>query len=296
MSTDVGEVATPAPVLVDPATVRGPGPMTPLRYRVLHHRDETHDTATLVLEPVKDAIGAARPGQFTMLYVPGVGEVPISYSGGVGAGEPIVHTVRAVGAVSRALTTRRPGDIVGVRGPYGSDWRVDQARGHSVIVVAGGIGVAPVRPAVEHLLAHRSDYGSLTVVVGARSPVELLYPEVLAEWGGRFDIDVRVTVDAAGSGWHGHVGLVTQSLPSILVDAEDTVALVCGPEVMMRFVAEELTDRGLNARDLLVSMERNMQCGVVQCGHCQLQEHFLCREGPVLSYDVAESLLNTREL
>jgi NAD(P)H-flavin reductase len=231
-----------------------------------------------------------------MLYVPGVGEVPISYSGGVGESDTIVHTVRAVGAVSKALTSRRPGDIVGVRGPFGSDWRVDDARGHSVIVVAGGIGLAPVRPAVEHFLAHRSDYGSLTLVVGARSPRELLYPEQLSGWSGRFDIDVRVTVDAAGPRWHGHVGLVTQSLPSLLVDAEDTVALVCGPEVMMRFVAEELVERGLNARDLLVSMERNMQCGVVHCGHCQLREHFLCREGPVLDYDAAESLLMTPEL
>jgi NAD(P)H-flavin reductase len=296
MSTDVLHSAPPEPVLADPERVSAPGPMTPLRYRVVRHHDETHDTTTLVLEPVDDAIAAARPGQFTMLYAPGVGEIPISYSGGVDTREHIVHTIRAVGPVSKALSSLRAGAVVGVRGPYGSDWRVDAARGRSVIVVAGGIGLAPVRPAVEHFLANRSDYGTLSLVVGARSPRELLFPQLLGEWGGRFDIDVRVTVDAAGPRWHGHVGLVTQSLPTILVDAEDTVAMVCGPEVMMGLVAESLTERGLNAQDLLVSMERNMQCGVVQCGHCQLREQFLCREGPVLSYDVAAVLLSTREL
>jgi NAD(P)H-flavin reductase len=233
-----------------------------------------------------------RPGQFAMLTAYGVGEVPISLSGR--RPDRLVHTVRAVGAVTRALCAAAPGEVIGVRGPFGTAWDVDAAEGHDVIVVAGGIGIAPLRPVVERILARRSRFGRVAVLLGAREPAELLYRDELDDWAR--EAQVCVTVDRAADGWSGPVGLVTALIPGAEVEPAAATAFVCGPEMMMRFTAGALIARGVPAERVQVSLERNMRCGAGWCGHCQLGPLLVCRDGPVLTYRTAEPLLRVREL
>ncbi len=271
--------------------------MLPRPYRVAGRTAETHDSATLVLEPVGEPIAPFAPGQFTMLCVPGVGEVAISISGDPTAGDGrLVQTIRSVGSVSRALHDARPGTLIGVRGPYGIGWGVDAARGGDVVVVAGGVGLAPLRPVLLGVLAERTAYGRVVLVAGARTPGEFLFRDELAEWTARPDVHVEQTVDVPVAGWAGPVGFVTEALARIALDPSRTTAFVCGPEPMMRFSADRLQRKGLSPLRIRVSLERNMKCGVGLCGHCQLGPLIVCRDGPVVTYDVAESLLAVREL
>lgn len=269
------------------------GAMTPVPHRVLSRTRETHDTWTLELESLRAPI-AIGPGQFNMLYAFGVGEVPISTSACRADGR-LVHTIREVGAVSAALCAAQPGDVLGVRGPFGTRWPVEAAAGGDLLIAAGGIGLAPLRPAVLHALEHREDYADLCLLVGARSPVELLYPEQLADWRGRFDFDVRITVDSAVGAWHGRVGVVTRLIPHADFDPDTVTALLCGPGPMMRFTARALLDAGVAPERIWISEERNMQCGVGHCGHCQLGPFLLCRDGPVLRWDAMAPHLEVRE-
>jgi anaerobic sulfite reductase subunit B len=269
-------------------------PALPARYRVTDRRDETHDTVTLGLRPVDQPIRTYRPGQFTMLYAPGIGEVPVSISGS-GPGTGLVHTVRAVGAVTRALCAASPGQLIGVRGPYGTDWEVAGAAGGDLLIVAGGIGLAPLRGALLAALGNGGGYRRVVVLIGARSPQELVFAHELGEWRRR-GAEVEVTVDRAAAGWTGHVGVVTQLLGRAGIDPARTTALVCGPEVMMRLTARDLLALGIPAARIRVSLERNMRCGVAECGHCQLGPLLLCRDGPVVSYPVAAPLLAVKEL
>jgi NAD(P)H-flavin reductase len=271
-------------------------PMLPRPYHVLGLRRETRDTFTLGLEPVRGAGPPFAPGQFNMVYVFGVGEVPISISGDPGHPNPLVHTVRAVGAVTTAVCRLKRGDILGVRGPFGSQWPVEEAAGRDVVIAAGGIGLAPLRPALLTLLAHRERYGRIVLLYGARSPQELLYASQLLQWRGRFDLEVEVTVDTASREWMGNVGVVTTLVPRAHFDPEEVVALVCGPEVMMRFTLAGLQDRGVPPESIYISMERNMKCAVGFCGHCQYGPTFICKDGPVFRYDRIASLLKVREV
>src|SRR5215212_2285667 len=217
------------------------GPMVPVPYRVAHRRRETHDSWTLALEPAGGtSLPQFAPGQFAMLYAFGKGEVPIS----VGA-LPLMQTIRAVGTVSAALCAAREGDVLAVRGPFGTSWPVEAAEGADVVILVGGIGLAPLRPVVHHVLAHRERYGRVVVLCGARSPGELLYAAELERWRGRFDVEVEVAVDQAAAGWRGRVGVVTTLLPRADFDPAHTVAMICGPEVMMRFAAAALEERGV---------------------------------------------------
>lgn len=282
-----------AAVLATDARPRGA--MTPLAHRVCARQRETHDTWTLALDPLEARI-APGPGQFVMLYAPGVGEIPISSSGEADARGVLTHTIRPVGAISTALCGLEEGSLVGVRGPFGTSWPLDEARGSDLVIVAGGIGLAPLRPAIRRVLARRSEYGSLSVLIGARTPDDLLFVGELEQWRARLDAEVLVTVDAATAPWRGRVGLVTTLLAAAAFDPARTTALVCGPEIMMKFVARALLDGGVAKRHIWVSAERNMQCGVGHCGHCQLGPLLLCRDGPVVRYDVIEPLLRVREL
>lgn len=269
--------------------------MLPFAYRVLGKRQELEDTWTLDLEPAGDGVGEFRPGQFAMLYAFGSGEVPISVSGGIEARGPLVHTVRAVGAATRALCACEPGDSLGVRGPFGSEWPLAEAEGGDVVVITGGIGLAPLRPAIERLIANRDSYGSILVLYGARSPEEMLYERQLESWR-EAGIEVETTVDGAPAGWKGRVGLVTTLIPPAGFEGERTTALVCGPEVMMRFVATALRDRGIAPERIHVSLERNMKCAIGHCGHCQLAHQFVCKDGPIFPYRRVETLMGVREL
>ena len=271
-------------------------PELPIAFRVADKRQETGDTWTLWLEPADGAaIDRFAPGQFAMLYAFGVGEAPISVSS-IGGDGAVVHTVRAVGAVTNAICSAQPGDVLGVRGPFGTAWPLAEAEGRDVVVVAGGIGLAPLRPVIHELLAHRDRYGAVCILYGGRTPAELLYPGELESWRGRFDVDVDVTVDVAEADWRGRVGLVTRLIAPAVFDAASAVAMVCGPEVMMRFVALALQDRGMSDDRIWLSLERSMTCATGHCGHCQLGPLFICKDGPVLRRDVVEPLMRVAEL
>jgi anaerobic sulfite reductase subunit B len=271
------------------------GAMTPRPFRVTRRRRETSDTWTLQLDPVDGPPLRVAPGQFTMLYAFGIGEVPISVSGAAGDG-PLVHTVRAVGAVTEAVCSSRPGSILGVRGPYGNSWPVDDARGGDVLIVAGGIGLAPLRPALLHVLANRADYGRAALLYGSRTPGDLLFRREVERWRGRLDMDVKVTVDAADATWIGNVGVVPKLLGHTPFDADRATAFVCGPEIMIHFAAAALVQHGVSRDRIHISMERNMRCGVGHCGHCQLGPTLICRDGPVYRFDEMEALMGVREL
>lgn len=272
----------------------GLGPMTPLAYRVADRRDEAADVVTIDLVADGAAIDEPAPGQFTMLYAFGAGEAPISVSGCPADDGVLRHTVRAAGPVTRALCDLAPGDPVGVRGPYGTGWPLDAAAGRDVVVIAGGIGLAPLRPVVQRLVAERDRFERVALVAGTRTPDDLLFAAELTGWRGRFDLDVEITVDTAPAGWRGDVGVVTELLPRVPFDPGRAVALACGPEVMMRVVARHLLAAGVSADRIHVSLERNMQCAVGHCGHCQLGPLFVCRDGPVATWAVAAPLLEVR--
>jgi NAD(P)H-flavin reductase len=234
-----------------------------------------------------------------MLTAYGIGEVPISLSAIADTGDDrarrLIHTLRAVGAVTRALHATGPGGVIGVRGPFGTTWDVPSAAGSDVVLVAGGIGLAPLRPVLHAVLADRARYGRVALLVGARTPADLLYPEELRRWAAEA-IQVEVVVDRPADGWTGHVGVVTTLIPLARFDPARTVAFVCGPEVMMRFTAQALHAQGVPAPAIRVSLERNMRCGVGWCGHCQLGPMLVCRDGPVVDFARAEPLLRIREL
>jgi NAD(P)H-flavin reductase len=264
--------------------------MTPLPYRIVDRRQETLDTATLLLEPVDAQLPNWSPGQFTMMYAFGVGEIPVSISGGSGA--QIQQTVRAVGAVSDAICGARIGAVLGLRGPFGRGWPDLPPHG-DVLVMAGGIGLAPLRPVVR---AGLRDAERLTVLVGARTPADLVFRGEYDRWraaGAR----VLVTVDRAAAHWRGHVGVVTNLLAGVPLDAAvSPTGYVCGPEIMMRLGVDALMAAGVPPERIWVSLERNMRCGIGLCGHCQLGPILVCRDGPVVDAGFVEPLVLRREL
>ena len=279
------------------AMVTASDPMLPHPYRVRRVQRETYDTFTLDLEHANGAGGLSfAPGQFNMMYLFGVGEVPISISGDPAQSKALVHTIRAVGTVTKPIVGLKRGDVLGVRGPFGSSWPVEEAKGSDVVIVAGGIGLAPLRPALYYLLSHRASYGRVVLLYGARTPEDLLYTRELEEWRSRFDMEVGITVDAATGDWRGNVGVVTTLIPWARFEPSDTVAMVCGPEVMMRFTVQALQERGVAAENTYVSMERNMKCAVGFCGHCQFGPTFICKDGPVFRCDRMEQFLWKREI
>jgi NAD(P)H-flavin reductase len=231
-----------------------------------------------------------------MLYLFGVGEVPISISGSSTQTPVMVHTIRAVGVVTRAMRQLRRGDVIGLRGPFGSAWPVEEANGNDIVLVAGGIGLAPLRPVLYHVLVNRKQYGRVMLLYGARTPDDLLYVRELEQWRGRFDLDVQATVDSASPSWYGHVGVVTRLIARATFDPGNTVAMMCGPEVMMRFSVVELQRRGVAAESIFVSTERNMKCAVGFCGQCQFGPTFVCKDGPVFRYDRILPWFGKREI
>ncbi|MDH2387911.1 FAD/NAD(P)-binding protein [Streptomyces sp. HNM0663] len=272
------------------------GSTVPLPYRVVGNRPQTHDTSTLALEPAGTPLPPFEPGQFAMLYAFGAGEIPLSASGVAGRGDRLEHTVRAVGAVSAALQSAAPGAHIGVRGPFGTAWGLDRAAGHDILVVAGGIGLAPLRPLVRAVLRDPGRYGRLSVLVGARTPGDLPFRDDLADWDGARTAHVAVAVDRPDTRWRGEVGIVTELLDRAPFAPARTAAFLCGPEVMMRAAARDLRCRGVAEERIEVSLERNMHCGTGHCGHCQLGPLLLCRDGPVVAYETARPLLTVREL
>lgn len=285
----------PADVVVPVSDLSATDPWLPQPFRVTSIRRDTLDTVTLDLEATDGRGLAFAAGQFTMLQAFGVGEVPISISGDPGRPERLTHTIRDVGWVTKALCGVGTDDVLGVRGPYGRGWEVSDGVGGDVVLVAGGIGLAPLRPAVLEVLAARQDYGRVTVLYGARTEDDVLYADELDRWAAA-GVDVAVTVDQATTSWTGPVGLVTELIPRARLDPDRTLALVCGPELMMRYVAETLVDCGVPPGRVRLSVERNMRCGIGLCGHCQLREYFVCVDGPVFGLDQLRPHLGHREL
>lgn len=269
-------------------------PMAPSMAPVTRFIRESADVFTFDLAPER-AIPFT-PGQFNMLYAFGVGEIPISISGDSHAPERLTHTIRAVGPVSAALGKVNAGDRVGLRGPFGVGWPVEEAKGFDVLLIGGGIGLAPLRPVIYWLLRHRAAYGRVGVLYGARAPEDLIFVDELQEWRRTPDFQLRVAVERAGAEWTGDVGYVTPLLSKLRFDPADTVAMICGPEVMIRATALALEDAGVADSRIYVSMERNMKCAIGHCGHCQFGPLFICKDGPVHRYDGVRGLLSYREL
>jgi NAD(P)H-flavin reductase len=281
----------------DPTSSAAAGhPLAPVPYVVRSVATETPDTTTLVIEPrATRRIPPGRPGQFVMLYAFGVGESPIGLAGGNAEGQ-LVHTVRNAGRITAALTRLTPGDTVGVRGPYGRGWPVREAHGQDLVIVAGGLGLPPLRQAIYEVFANREAYGRVEIIYGARTPKDLVYYEEIQTWRKRSDLRLQVTVDTAGRDWYGDVGVVTTRLPDARFEPGRTTAFVCGPEIMMRLTAQALVARGVKPEATWISMERNMKCAVGLCGHCQFGPSFVCRDGPVFRYRDLEPFLNLREV
>jgi NAD(P)H-flavin reductase len=273
------------------------GPMQPVPYRIQEFERETHDTFTLVLKAAdKVSQPVFAPGQFNMLYVFGTGEVPISISSDPADMESIKHTTRVVGTVTKAMHALKPGDTLGVRGPFGTRWPLELGRGKDVVIIAGGIGLAPLRPAIFKLLADRQRYRRIILLYGTRTPRDILFKHDLKRWRSHFDLEVYVTVDRAMGAWQGNVGVVIKLIPRAPFDPSNAIALICGPEVMMRFSIEALQQRGIGNENIFVSMERNMKCGLGLCGHCQYGFHFVCKDGPVFRYDRIASIFRKAEV
>jgi NAD(P)H-flavin reductase len=271
-------------------------PMLPRLARVTRRRREVPRTWTIEIEDAAPGEGAAfEPGQFNMLYAFGVGEVPISVSSDPAEGR-LSHTIRAVGRVSAALADLRPGDAVGLRGPFGTGWPMAIAPGRDVIVVAGGLGLAPLRPAIYRMLAERERYGRISILYGTRSPGDILYHRELERWRRELDVGIEVTVDQATDRWRGNVGVVTMLIPRVTFDPADCIAMVCGPEVMMRFTVAALARAGVAEDAIYLSMERNMKCAIGWCGHCQFGPTFICKDGPVFRYDRIRGFLGLKEI
>lgn len=237
-----------------------------------------------------------QPGQFNMLYIPGCGESAISHSGSPSLdGRCMVHTIRCVGRVTEAISKLQVGDKLGLRGPFGTAWPINQCYGRDVLVIAGGIGLAPLRPLLYSIIENRTLFGRVVLLYGSRSPDLLLYAAEIESWQ-QFGIEVQVTVDRASESWRGAVGVVPLLLDRLAnVKPSQTEVVMCGPEVMMHYSALATLKRGIPKQSVWLSIERNMQCAVGLCGHCQLGPVFVCRQGPVFRYDIIESLLKVRD-
>jgi NAD(P)H-flavin reductase len=271
-------------------------PMLTVPFRVRKNRKETGDTHTLEFVSTNaTSLSEWRPGQFMMVYVFGEGEIPISISGDPAQHDCLIHTVRAVGPVSRAICKAKEGSAIGLRGPFGSAWPTEIAEGHDLLLVAGGIGMAPLRPVLHAVMSNRDKYRSVFLLVGARTPDIFLYRREMERWRKR-GIDVRLTVDAAAPGWQGSVGPVTTLIPRAEFDPSRAMAFIVGPEIMMRVVVQAFAQRGISLDRLFVSMERNMKCAIGFCGHCQLGPAFICKDGPVFPYAKLEPWLAIRNV
>ncbi|MBL6957920.1 MAG: FAD/NAD(P)-binding protein [Rhodospirillales bacterium] len=283
-------------VSADEATSSWDLGMVPRPFRVRKNRRELNDVVTLELEPESGEPMAFEPGQFTMLYLHGIGEIPISISGDPSHEGVLVQTIRSVGAVSEGFCNLSEGDMVGVRGPFGRPWPVEKTDGKNLLIMAGGLGLAPVRPAVYWALQNMDRIKKLNILYGARTPDDALFPSQLLGWEAVDDVKVLLTVDRPVDDWYGRVGVVTDLIADLDIDPQETIAMVCGPDVMMNFTIQSLRAWGLDGENVYVSLERNMKCAIGWCGHCQMGPHIICHDGPVFSAPEVAELMSVWEL
>jgi NAD(P)H-flavin reductase len=266
--------------------------------RIVGIRPEVPNVATYDLAFDNPDVAAAyrfEPGQFNMLYLPGYGESAISISSDPSRHDLLSHTIRVAGNVTQAIARKKVGDHLAVRGPFGSSWPVQACRRSDVVLACGGIGLAPLRPAIYHILNHRSDYGRVVLLYGARTSKDLLYRSEYDAWraGG---IEVEVTVDIGDPDWHGDVGVVPVLFYRLRLQPKQTTVMTCGPEIMMRFVVFEALARRVAPEDIFLSLERNMSCAMGFCGHCQIGPHFVCKDGPVFDFRQVEPFFHLEDL
>jgi len=259
--------------------------MVPTIATIQDRRVETPDTCTyrLAWRDAHDRFDF-RPGQFLELSVFGAGEAPFCLASSPTRRDGIEVTVRRCGRVTDALAALETGDEVGVRGPLGNGFDVEAARGHDLLFVAGGIGLPPLRGLIGNVLDERRDFGRVTILYGARKPADLVYKDELGDWQERADVTARVTVDCGDASWGGCVGLVPVLFDQVELRPESTLAYVCGPPVMIKFVIQDLLKRGFPEEHVISTLERMMQCGVGKCNHCCVGSRYLCTDGPVFNY------------
>jgi NAD(P)H-flavin reductase len=266
--------------------------------RIREIRQEVPGIATYELAFEDEPFGRRyrfRPGQFNMMYLPGYGEAAISISSDPARQQTLAHTVRVVGNVTRALNRLHVGDQVGLRGPFGTCWPMESCEGMDIVVAAGGVGLAPLRPALYHIINHRQQYGRVFLLYGARTPNDLLYASEYDAWRDA-GIEVEITVDLGDSDWGGHIGVVPMLFYRLRLEPDRTCVFTCGPEIMMRFVIFEAFARRVPEDRVYLSMERKMMCGMGFCGHCLLGPAFVCKDGPVFTYQQMEPFLHTEDL
>lgn len=271
-------------------------PMIPRRFRVERVRREVEGVFSWDLRPLDGEPFAFLPGQFNMLYAPGMGEVAISVSGDCRDRSTLVHTIRAVGTVTKAMASLRAGAMIGVRGPFGSSWPVEAAYGKDVVFITGTVGLAPLRPLIYEVLARREKFGKVIINYGSRGIDDILYERDLHTWRGRFDLEVHVTVHTAPSGYRGRVGSVAAAVKISRFEGGSAMAFVCRSEALTHSAVQALQERGVTTDRIYVTLERSMKCGIGFCGHCQFGPTFMCKEGPVYRFDTIEKIFAVREL
>lgn len=269
--------------------------MIPRPFEVVAKRRETSDVTTLMVEPADGrSCFAFAPAQIGMIGVPGVGEVPISFSNHPDSSRCLSVTIRAAGAVTTAITDTEVGSVISVRGPYGTTWPIDETRGRDVVFVAGGLGLAPLRSAI-FAVAESDSRGSVGIVYGARTRDDMLFRGDLEIWNELDDVQVHLTVDEGDDGWEGAIGLVTGLFDQALSRLTEPMAIMCGPDVMLVNACRALNERGIAPTEIWLTMERNMKCGIGLCGHCQFGPLFVCKDGPVFRYDRVSELFTVKE-
>ena len=257
--------------------------------------EETPDTKTFALrflDPARREAFGYRPGQFVEVSVFGVGEAPFCLASSADGAESFDITVRSTGAVTRAMHDLEVGAQLGVRGPLGNGFPFEEVKGRDILFIGGGLGLPPLRPLIHQVLAARDDFGRVTILYGARSPADLVYKDEVQSWRGRDDVTCEVTVDVRSDGWEGKVGVVGSLLPQVEIDPARTVAFLCGPPIMIRFVLRDLLDIGIGEDAIITTLERHMRCGVGKCNHCLIGDKYVCTDGPVFSYRQIKAMMD----
>lgn len=258
---------------------------------VLAVSDETQNIKTFTIRP-KESIGF-RAGQFMDVSIPGVGEAPFTPSSNHNNKETLEFTIMRAGRVTQKLHDLKPGDIVGVRGPYGSGYPLSDFKSKELFIVGGGVGLAPLRALLYALFNEVNDYKKIVLRYGARTSKDIVYKDEIWSWREKAGhVDIEVSVDVGDESWKGNVGLVTTVLKSGMVDVNNAVAIVCGPPIMMKFVTFKLLDLGFSDSVIYLSMEKNMSCGIGKCGHCRIGPYYACKDGPVFTYNKIRDLQN----
>jgi len=266
-------------------------PYIPYKARIKSVKQETQDVRTFKIEPCNFDY---MPGQFLELSIPGIGEAPISVSSSPTRGDYLELGVRKAGTLTGAMHEFKVGDVIGLRGPFGTFFDTEAMKSRDLLLISGGCGLAPMRALIQYVEDCRDDFGKVTVLYGAKSPDDILYKDELIEWQNSESLVCQYTVDNVPQGtcWDANVGLITELIPPLQIDVPKTVAVIVGPPVMYRFVIQELNSKGVKDENIIVSLERYMKCGVGKCGHCQINGVYVCQEGPVFTL---AQLRNLRE-